>query len=397
MKGKQYFIWKGLDHSGRQCSGEINAESATAAKIALYHSKIHCTQLHARSIRKGRTISASGLADLLQQLAAATEAGVSIVTALELISTSTTRATKRKQLLEIRNEIINGALLSKAMGSCLNGSDNIVCQLVSAGERSGMLGPMLRIAANAQEQLLKLRSDIRQALFYPLIVSLLAIATCGFMLVWTVPRFVSTYSNYGVELPTLTRWVIDLSELLTAPEAGLILLILPLLAFAAWLLFRQYLGYPLERLCRALPVIGSLLYCNTLSRYCKVTAVTLEAGLAIGEALECGANASGSIIMKSEHRQLMKHIVAGSSLQDALAKRHLSDPLLRQMVAVGETGGRLAACFELTADRYRQRSQVLSKRLTALLEPLIILVLGLLTGILTLAMYLPIFQLGAII
>ena len=394
MAEQSLFHWLARDRFGHSHRGQIRAHSATAARIALYHKGLHAEQLRSRAPPRIKRLSAADTADLLQQLAVAAEGGVQLLAALDLTIETATRARLRERLASVRSAVTDGVPLSNALADCLGGIDNICCRLILAGEQAGIPQLMLRRAAQHHERSLRLRHQLSQALLYPGILLLLATAVGAFLLFSVVPSFASVFADSGTELPALTRHVIAASDWLRGH--GLQLLIIIATCAAAGRIGLLGRGFQASALsvCHLLPVLGGLLQKAAQARFCHVAAATLEAGLPLLESLRCAGQACGSPRASAAVQSACRQLEAGHALAAVLNRLGVLSPLMIRMITIGERSGRLVPIFSLLAERCETEAEASSHRLATLLEPAIIAVLGVLIGLLILAMYLPIFRLG---
>ncbi len=397
------FHWRGTDSSGQACRGELQAADPGTARVLLYRRGIHVLALRRHSGRRARerrwapVLSEERSIVLMQQLAAMLEGGLPLLKALEILQQTADRPALCKLLQEMRAEVVEGAPLSEVMARrprCFAPGD---CRLLAVGERTGLLTRMLRRACEQQQQRRTLRRRLRQALLYPAAVTVFALVLAAILLLWVTPRFAATFDDFGAQLPVLTRAVIALSEGLAA-HARLLLAGLAL-SVPVVLLVRRLPGTRLrtEGLLWRLPLFGVLLRSTALAHFCQLCAAGLQAGVPLVEALEIAAEGSDSGVLRREAQALRERMFRGLSLSASLGESTRFPPLVRGMVAAGEQSGQLASALQFLGRHYGEEQEMLRIRLVALLEPTLIAFLGLLLGGFVLAMYLPVFQLGAIL
>lgn len=338
--------------------------------------------------KKREKVSELENARLLSQLALTLEAGLPLLEAMHLLLDAAPE-TRRRLLQRMREDITAGSGLAQSMAAQTGHFDPVCRRLVEAGERNGALPTCLRHAADYAHGRWHRRRRLRRALFYPALVAAAALATAALLLLKVVPQFELIFSEFGAELPMLTRAIIAISNglrehiatLVLAASAVVALIAMP--AAAAWR----------SRALAATPLIGPWLKSEALERFCSIATLSLSAKLPLPEALRLAGGAGGAPMAEAGERAL-KRLIAGDGVAAAFGKEKIFPPLLIRMMAVGERTGRLAELFDTLARQYRETAAERAERASAALEPISIALLGVLIGALILAMYLPIFELG---
>lgn len=397
------FHWRGTDSSGEKCHGELQAADPDTARLLLYRRGIFVSSLHRREERRLRgrrrpqALSEDRSIALLQQMAVILEGGLPLLRALEILQTAADNSVLRRLLQEMRCEAAEGVPLSEVMERRPRCFSRSVCRLLAVGERTGLLSQMLRRACEQQQEQRALRRRLHQALLYPAAVASFALGLGAVLLVWVTPRFAAAFADFNAELPALTRAVIALSEGLAAHTGLLFVGLVSILPVV--LLIRRLPGFRLrrERILWTLPLFGALLQHTALARFCQLCAAALQAGVPLVEALEIAAQGSGSVVLDQEVQALRGRMFSGMALSASLQQSMRFPPLMLGMTAAGEQSGQLGRALEFLGRHYAEEQEALRIRLTALLEPALILLLGVLLGGFVLAMYLPVFQLGAIL
>ncbi|NBX53695.1 MAG: type II secretion system F family protein [Betaproteobacteria bacterium] len=407
-----WYAWAGRDAKGQDQSGQMQALNATDVQNHLHAQRIR--PLHIKRLRKPSWTKPPKAADVLRftrQLSTLVQAGIALLNALKVIATGEDNASLRALAHDIMQQIESGVSLHQAMQThaCF---DAVYLGMVAAAEASGQLDLILAELANHLEQDLSLRENLKSALTYPLAVLGLAVLVVGVMLGWVVPAFESIFASMGAQLPAPTRIVLAFSRwwvshgwmLLAAGIASILLLRQSLLRGTRG----QYLR---DRLALSWPLWGSMLRMSCTSRWARTLSSLMQAGVSLHEAMDISAQASGNLCFAQRLDMVRDDVLTGSSLASALtawgdtegtamgpfAPPSLFAPQVVQMVAVGEATGRLDAMLLQVARMHEAQVQWLQKRISVLMEPAVILVLGVLIGGLVIALYLPIFELGQVL
>ncbi len=399
MASRGYY-WEGRARDGRLLKGSRREMSAAKVRADLQRDGITPLKVRLKRLRRSqkRAIKPADVAFMMRELATVLEAGLPVVQALLITAESQHQARMQDLLEALSREVAAGSALSEALKRHPKYFGGFHVSLVAAGESSGRLSELLASLASWLERRERIRKKISAALSYPLAVLGIAVVVVGLMLIYVVPEFERMFTGYGAELPPLTRLVVGLSESLRG--AGLVWL--GALAGAGgalgWVRSRLPAARNLEdRLKLRLPMLGSLFARAALARFMRTLATLLEAGLPAIEALDGAAGACGNRIYETAIRQARDDVATGQGLRRAMGYLEELPPALVQMIGVGEETGRLGEMCLHLADRYDEELQTAADRLSALLEPLLMAILGVLIGGLVLAMYLPIFGMGSVI
>ncbi|MFK8332090.1 type II secretion system F family protein [Pseudomonas sp. BJa5] len=338
------------------------------------------------------------LSQFSRQLATLLSSGVALLQALEVVARSASHPALVSLVDALKTDIASGRSLADALRRHPRCFDALYCNLIASGEQSGTLETVLEQVASLQEQRQALRSRLKKAMTYPLIVLLTGLGVSALLLLKVVPQFQAMFSGFGAELPAFTQAVIGLSDWLGDAVGWLLLLTL----VSGWSLRQAYRLKPAFRLwclrsALKLPVAGALLGNAALARFARTLSTSFAAGVPLVEALGPVAGACGNPLFEQAVLRLRKDLANGQSLTQALAYSGLFPPLMQQMCAIGETAGTLEVMLARVASYYESAIEGSLDNLASLLEPLIVLILGVLVGSLVIAMYLPIFQLGSVI
>lgn len=396
------YTYKGVDKKGNKIQGEMNGVSPTIVKTLLAKQGITV-----RSVSKkgkplfgssGKPIKPADIAVFSRQMATMMKAGVPLVQAFDIVADGLENPNLRKLVLNIRDSVAAGGGFASSLKGHPKYFDDLFCNLVDAGEQSGALETMLDRIATYKEKTEALKAKIKKALTYPIAVVVVAIVVTGILLVKVVPQFATTFSSFGAELPAFTLFVLHLSEL--AQAYWFIILLSMVGGFIA---FKQAtkrstaFAYIVDKYSLKIPIVGQILYLSVMARFARTLSTTFAAGVPLIDALTSVAGAAGNRIYTEGIIRVREDVSTGIQLNTALKARGIFPTLLIQMSAIGEESGALDAMLDKVAVYYEEAVDNMVDSLTALLEPLIMSVLGVLVGGLMIAMYLPIFQLGAVV
>lgn len=396
------FVYKGIDKKGNKVNGELTGTSAALIKAQLLKQGIS-----ARSVTKkakplfgggGKKIKPGDIAVFSRQMATMMKAGVPLVQSFEIVAEGLANINLQKLVLNIRDDVASGTSFAAALRQHPRYFDNLFCNLVEAGEQSGALETMLDRIAIYKEKSESLKSRIKKALTYPAAVVAVAIIVTGILLVKVVPQFGKTFSSFGADLPAFTLFVMDLSELAQAYWLwALVGAVLAIFAFKEAKLRFGAFAYAVDKYMLKLPIVGNILYLGVMARFARTLATTFAAGVPLIDALTSVAGATGNRVYTAAIIKVREDVSTGLPLNGALKAQNIFPTLLVQMTSIGEETGALDDMLDKTASYYEEAVDNMVDNLTALLEPMIMAVLGVLVGGLMIAMYMPIFQLGEVV
>ena len=398
MDRQRTFAWEGIAASGDQASGELSAPSAAFARARLRQGGIQVQRLKPsrRRRRNRRRIKAVSITLFSRQLATMMRAGVPMVQTLDILSGETKNPSAAAMIAAVRADIGTGATLSAALAQFPQHFDVLYRNLVDIGEQSGTLDTMLDRIASYQEKSADIRRKAKKALTYPAVVVAAAIVVTAIMLIHVVPQFEAVFASAGAELPAATRFVVALSE--TAQAWWWVgALVIALIGIAWAVLRKRSAGFrnAIDRASLYAPVAGPILARAAVARFARTLATALAAGVPLVEALGAVAGATGNAAYVAAVLAIRDEVTAGRSLQAAMRERGVFPSTVVRMVAIGEESGRLDDLLGRSAEQLEIRVDEAVDQLTTLIEPMTMGVLGVLVGGLIVAMYLPVFQLGA--
>ena len=325
-------------------------------------------------------------------------AGVPLVQAFEIIGRGHDNVSMRNLILKIKSEVESGTSLSETLAKYPIHFDELVVNLVNAGEQAGVLEALLDKIATYKEKTEYLKSKIKKAMFYPAAVIVVAIIVTSILLIFVVPQFEQLFTSFGADLPAFTRLVVNLSEfmqdwwwLVFGSAVGAVVGLLQ-----AKKRSRKFSRF-FDRVLLKLPIVGTIMHKASVARYARTLSTMFAAGVPLVEALESVAGATGNVVYSDAVLMIRDSVATGQQLQFAMSQTGLFPNMVEQMVAIGEESGALDTMLSKVADFYEQEVDDAVDALSSLLEPLIMSILGILIGGLVVAMYLPIFKLGAAI
>ena len=385
------FLWEGRDRHGQPRRGELMAADAGAVQTHLSRQGVFLTRVRQARWGMQKALSRPDRAMFTRQLATMTKASLPLLQSLDLIARGPGQPGLQHIVQQLRHDVANGHPLSSAMARHTSSFPALYRQLVAVGESAGVMDHTLDRLALHEEKAWALRRQLRAALVYPLVVVLVALAV-------VVPTFDSVFASFGAELPLPTRVVLAASEwLVLAWWPALIALM------GAWWLGRRLVRQSpaLQRLCDAaplrLPVVGPLLERALVARWARTLSTLLAAGIPLVDALGSVAQAAGNQVFEQATRQVQRSVAMGQRLSQALQGAAVFPPLVVHMTGVGEESGALDTLIGKTAELFEAQVDEGVKGLSSLLEPLIIVILGSVIGGIVVALYWPMFQLGAIV
>jgi len=397
---KRLYTYMGKSSSGKFIQGKIKATNIQWARHQLRRKGIKL-----QSLKKSwnlpfwgnQTIKANEITLFTQQLSLLLKAGVPIRRCFTILAHSIKKPAFRQVILDINNDIYLGDSLAKALQNHPRLFNAIFCNMVEAGETSGTLIQILGRLAKYQQQDQSIKKRIRKALTYPFIVLIVALAVSAIMLTQVIPNFAKTYSKLSGELPYITQFVIDLSENFIQASPLILASLLALIVIGKLMLRRsQQAVFFIDSLLIRLPLIGSLLRKIILGRFISTLAITISAGLPMVTALKSSASSVNNRCYQTAILHIIEDVTSGLSLQRALGKQAIFPITLKQMVKKGEESGSLVSILEKAGQIFEQEVELALDTIIPLIEPVMMLILGILVGGLLVAMYLPVFQLGQI-
>ncbi len=400
LKVQVPFTWEGKDRSGKTIKGKLVAANESALRSELRRQGVVPTRIRKQSslFTKRGKVTAADIAIFSRQMATMMSAGIPLVQSFDIIGAGHENPAMQKLILQIKSDVEGGTSLANALAKHPMHFDDLFVNLVEAGEQAGALETLLDKIATYKEKTEAIKKKIKKALFYPASVVVVAIVVTAILLIFVIPEFESLFQGFGADLPAFTRLVIDISNFVQA--TGWLLLIGGVLAVMGFLHAKKRyraVQHVIDRVSLKIPVIGSILNKAAIARYARTLSTTFAAGVPLVEALDSVAGATGNIVYEEAVLKMRDEVATGQRLQRAMEDVELFPNMVNQMVAVGEESGSLDEMAAKVADFYEQEVDNAVDQMSSLLEPLIMAVLGVLVGGLVVAMYLPIFKMGAVV
>lgn len=395
------YIYNGIDSKGNKVQGEINGNNP-----ALIKAQLHRQGIVANRVRKkpsplfggGRKTKPADIALFTRQMATMMKSGVPLVQSFEIVAGGLDNPSTKNLIYSIHNEVSSGTTFADALRKQPSHFDNLFCNLVASGEQSGALESMLDRIATYKEKTEALKSKIKKAMMYPTIVLIVSGVVTSILLIKVVPQFAETFSSFGAELPAFTQLVLSFSEWLQSNWFIVLLALIFGIGGTVELKRRnQKVARFFDRLILKLPIFGAISYNSICARYARTLSTTFAAGVPLIDALKSVAGATGNSIYEEATFKIRDQVATGIALNQSMKSANLYPNMLIQMTAIGEESGALDEMLGKAADFYEEAVDNLVDNLTTLMEPIIMVVLGVLIGGIMIAMYLPIFQIGNVI
>jgi type IV pilus assembly protein PilC len=401
IAGKQFpFLWEGKDKKGNRVKGRGLARDEMEMRADLRRQGIAASKVRKERqfFKSEGKVNAEDIALFSRQLATMLTAGIPMVQAFEIIGVGHDKPAMQKLVLAIKADIETGNALNQALAKHPLYFDDLFVNLVEAGEHAGALETVLDKIATYKEKTEALKKKIKKALFYPAAVLAVAVIVTVILLLFVIPQFESLFQGFGADLPAFTQFVIDMSRWMQK-NGWLLLIILvgTVFTFAYFYKRSRPLRQFIDRMSLQIPVIGPILKKAAIARFARTLATMFGAGVPLVEAMKSVAGATGNIVYQDAVLKMRDEIATGLRMQRAMENTGLFPNMVVQMIAVGEESGSLDEMAGKVADFYEADVDAAVDGLSSLLEPLIMVILGVLVGGLVIAMYLPIFKLGAVI
>jgi type IV pilus assembly protein PilC len=398
---KQYpFTWRGKDPKGTVIKGTLIAVNEAAVRASLRRQGLVPTQIRRQStlFQKRSKITTSDIAIFSRQLATMMQAGIPLVQAFDIVATGHENPGMQKLLSSIKVDLEGGTTLADALAKHPLYFDDLFVNLVNSGEQSGALETLLEKIATYKEKTEAIKKKIKKALTYPAAVLAVAFIVTAILLVFVIPQFEDLFKGFGADLPAFTQMVIGLSLFVRSNGVFIVLgLVAAVSTFTYFKKRSRAFNHFLDRTLLRLPVIGEIMRKAAIARFTRTLSTMFAAGVPLVEALESVAGATGNIVYEIGTLEIRTEVATGQRLQRAMEATELFPNMVIQMVAVGEESGSLDEMCAKVADFFERDVDDAVDNLSSLLEPLIMAILGVLVGGLVIAMYLPIFKLGAVV
>ncbi|MFA9217850.1 MAG: type II secretion system F family protein [Sphingomonadaceae bacterium] len=392
------FAWEGKDKSGKTVRGELRAGGEAVVNVTLRRQGIMVTKVKKKAYRSGKKITDKDISLFTRQLATMMKAGVPLLQSFDIVGKGHANPSVSKLVMDLRADIETGTSLNQAFRKFPLYFDPLFCNLVGAGEQAGILEDLLTRLAIYKEKTLAMKAKIKSALMYPVSILAIAFIVTAVIMIWVVPAFKEVFASFGANLPAPTLFVMAVSEyfvqywyIIFGSIFGSIYFFL-----RAWQRSLA-LQRKMDIILLKLPIFGEVIRKATIARWTRTLATMFAAGVPLVESLDSVGGAAGNAVYLDATRKIQNEVSTGTSLTVAMQNADVFPNMVTQMVAIGEESGSLDAMLGKVADFYEEEVDEAVASLSSLMEPMIMVILGVLIGGLVVAMYLPIFKLGSVV
>ena len=394
------FVWEGTDKRGSKMKGEAQGKSASLVKADLRRQGINPTVVRKKPKplfgKAGKTITPREIATFSRQIATMMQAGVPLVTGIDIVAGGQKNPRMGDLLNDIRDQLAGGTSFSESLSKHPLQFDDLFQNLVKAGEGAGVLDTVLDTIATYKERIESLKGKIKKALFYPAGVIAVAIGVSALLLIFVVPQFEELFKGFGADLPAFTQLLVDASRFLTANGFYIVVAIAGgIFAFIQAMKRSRPFAQAIDRFMLKLPIIGQILHQSAIARFARTLALTFKAGVPLVEALETCAGATGSVVYETAVMRMREDVSVGYPMNVAMKQVNLFPHMVVQMIAIGEEAGALDTMLFKVAEFYEEEVENAVDSLSSLLEPFIMVIIGVVVGSMVIGMYLPIFKMAS--
>jgi type IV pilus assembly protein PilC len=389
------FQWEGRDKSGKAVKGEMRASGPHVVNVTLRRQGINVTKVRKQRLAGGKKVSEKDIALFTRQMATMMKAGVPLLQAFDIVGKGHSNPRVTKLLMDIKSDVETGSSLAAAFRKQPLYFDALFCNLIQAGEQAGILETLLERLAVYKEKILAIKSKIKAALFYPVAVIVVAFIITAVIMIFVIPAFKQVFTSFGADLPAPTLFVMGLSDFFVEYWY----LIFGILIGGVWGFFELWkrseaVQIAMDRMLLRAPIFGSIVRKSVIARWTRTLSTMFAAGVPLVEALDSVGGAAGNYVYKIATKQIQQEVSTGTSLTTAMGNAGVFPNMVVQMASIGEESGALDHMLSKVADFFEAEVDDAVEALASLMEPLIMVVLGVLIGGMVIAMYLPIFKLG---
>lgn len=398
-KKEKRFIFEGRHSaSDKLVNGEVSAFTEEEARKKLAKRGIRPLQITRVKTSSKRKITQEDITVFTRQLSTMIKAGLPLMQAFEIVARGHGNPSMTEMLMEIRGEVEQGSSLSRAFSNHPKYFDRFYCNLVAAGETGGVLESLLDKLAIYKEKTQAIRKKVKTALTYPVSVIAVAIGLVFVMMIFVLPAFKEVYANMGAELPALTQTVMDMSDFFVS-HGWMVLIALGFAIYGFLKLKARSIKIQrrMDAILLRMPIFGDIVRKGTIARWGRTTATLIAAGVPLVDVLDSTAGAAGNLIYEEATREIRTRVIQGLSMTSGMRATELFPNMMLQMSSIGEESGSLDDMLNKAAEFYEDEVDNAVGRLSAMMEPIIIVILGLVIGTLLVAMYLPLFNLGNVV
>jgi len=393
------YEWTALDKRGTKMKGEMQARNASLVKAELRRQGMNPQSVKEKTKplfgAAGSKVKPRDVAIFSRQIATMMAAGVPMVQSFEIIAGGQRNVRFKNMLTDVKQGIEGGSALHEALGKYPVQFDELYRNLVRAGESAGVLDTVLDTVATYKERMEAIKSKIKKALFYPAMVLAVALIVSLILLIFVVPVFQGVFKDAGVQLPAFTQMIVSSSQFMQAYWLPVLIVVVGSIVAVVMAYKRsEKAAHFVDRMSLKIPIIGNILRQSAIARFARTLGVTFRAGVPLVEALDAVAGATGSVVYGQAVKRVRDDVAVGHQLQLAMRQTGLFPNMVNQMVAIGEESGALDSMLFKVAEFYEEEVNNAVDTLSTLLEPLIMVVIGVLVGGMVVGLYLPIFKLA---
>ena len=392
------FLWEGKNRDGKLVRGEMRAASESVVQAKIRRQGITNTKVKKVRFKSGSKITEKDIALFTRQLATMMKSGVPLLQAFDIVGRGHSNPTVGKLLLDIKADVETGSSLSQAFRKFPLQFDALYCNLVSAGEQAGILDTLLDRLATYKEKIIAIKSKIKSAMFYPISILVVAFVITAVIMIFVIPAFKEVFKSFGADLPAPTLVVMAISDFFVTYWWA----IFGIIGGGFYAFFESWkrsekVQIAMDRILLRLPVFGDIIRKSVIARWTRTLSTMFAAGVPLVESLDSVGGAAGNHVYKLATKQIQSEVSTGTSLTVSMQNVNLFPNMVTQMVAIGEESGALDSMLSKVADFFEAEVDDAVDAMSSLMEPIIMVVLGTLIGGMVVAMYLPIFKLGAVV
>lgn len=392
------YLWEGKSRDGKSVRGEMRAASETVVQSSLRRQGISVSKVKKQSFKSGGKVTEKDITLFTRQLATMMKSGVPLLQSFDIVGRGHANPAVGKLLLDIKADVETGSSLSQAFRKYPLYFDALFCNLVGAGEQAGILDSLLDRLATYKEKILAIKGKIKSALFYPVSIIVVAFIITAVIMIFVIPAFKDVFKGFGADLPAPTVFVMTISDyfvqfwyLIFGSIGG------GLYTFFYFWKRSEKVQIIMDRLLLKAPIFGEVIRKAVIARWTRTLSTMFAAGVPLVESLESVGGAAGNHLYRMGTKQIQNEVSTGTSLTNAMQNSNLFPNMVVQMVAIGEESGALDAMLSKVADFFEAEVDDAVEAMSSLMEPMIMVVLGVLIGGMVIAMYLPIFKMGSVV
>ena len=392
------YAWEGKDKSGKIVRGEIRAGGEAIVNATLRRQGIMVGKIKKKTFRSGKKITDKDISLFTRQLATMMKAGVPLLQSFDIVAKGHANPSMSKLIMDIRGDVETGTSLNQAFRKFPLYFDPLFCNLVGAGEQAGILEDLLTRLAIYKEKTIAIKGKIKAALFYPISILVVAFVVTAVIMIFVVPAFKDVFKSFGADLPAPTLVVMAISDFFVANWY----IIFGLMFAALYTFFQSWkrnlkVQRFMDRTLLHAPIFGAVIRKATIARWTRTLATMFAAGVPLVESLDSVGGAAGNAVYLDATKKIQTEVSTGTSLTVAMQNSGVFPNMVTQMVSIGEESGSLDQMLGKVADFFEAEVDDAVASISSLMEPLIMVVLGVIIGGLVIAMYLPIFKLGSVV